>query len=154
MYKVLTPHTHALGDSVPPGSIYRINTGAPLPAGTDAVLMVEDTRLHSTDANEEESEVEALAQVDPGENTRKPGSDVRKGDLAVEKGTIFHGSGGEIGTLAFVGRQTVSSIGHSLVGRNKLTRKPPGPSSCQAGCRRIEHGERTSGHSDATEDRR
>lgn len=107
VYKVLTPHTHALGESVPPGSIYRINTGAPLPAGTDAVLMVEDTRLHSTDANEEESEIEALAQVDPGENTRKPGSDVRKGDLAVEKGTIIHGSGGEIGTLAFVGRQTV-----------------------------------------------
>lgn len=97
---------------MPPGSVYRINTGAPLPVGTDAVLMVEDTRLHSTDANEEESEVEALAQVDPGENTRKPGSDVRKDDLAVEKGTIIHGSGGEIGTLAFVGRQTVSSSEH------------------------------------------
>lgn len=114
VYKVLTPHTHALSTPVPEGHVFRVNTGAPIPAGTDAVLMVEDTRLHTTDAAGEESEVEALAQVAAGENVRKPGSDVRKGDLALERGTIIHAPGGEIGTLAFVGRQTVSSSAEML----------------------------------------
>lgn len=69
--------------------------------------MVEDTRLQSSDANGEELEIEALAQVDPGENVRKPGSDVKKGELALERGTVVHAHGGEIGTVAFVGRQKV-----------------------------------------------
>lgn len=87
--------------------------------------MVEDTRLHSTirttadsqkqnrdqeaeEEEEEEQEVEALAQVDAGENVRKPGSDAKQGDLVLEKGTVVHAHGGEIGTLAFVGRTKVS----------------------------------------------
>ena len=110
VYRVLTPQMHALSTPVPPGHIFRVNTGAPLPVGTDAVLMVEDTRLHSSDAAGEELEVEALAQVDAGENVRKPGSDVRKGELALEKGTVVHAHGGEIGTMAFVGRQKVRVV--------------------------------------------
>jgi len=71
--------------------------------------MVEDTRLHETaaDDDEEELEVEALAQVDKGENVRNPGSDAKQGDLVLEKGTVVHAHGGEIGTLAFVGRTKV-----------------------------------------------
>ena len=74
--------------------------------------MVEDTLLKSTqsDGSDEELEVEALAQVSPGENVRKPGSDVRKGDLVLEKGQILHASGGEIGTLVFVGKTKVRMI--------------------------------------------
>ncbi|KAI0092134.1 MoaB/Mog domain-containing protein [Irpex rosettiformis] len=114
IYKVLTSHTLPAGQPVPPGHVYRINTGAPLPPGTDAVLMVEDTRLHSTsfssnplEADQEENEVDCLAQLDPGENVRTPGSDAKEGDLVLEKGTVLHAHGGEIGTLAFVGRKTV-----------------------------------------------
>lgn len=70
--------------------------------------MVEDTHLHST-TGEEELEVEALAQVDKGENVRKAGSDARAGDLVLEKATVVHAHGGEIGTLAFVGRTKVRS---------------------------------------------
>ena len=93
--------------------------------------MVEDTRLHSTTSSstvssspstssstntsnalstsesEDENEIETLAQVDPGENIRKAGSDAKQGDLVLEKGTVIHSHGGEIGTLAFVGRKTV-----------------------------------------------
>lgn len=75
--------------------------------------MVEDTRLISmiTDANSikdgEENEVETLAQVPVGENVRSPGSDVRQGDLVLQKGEMVRSSGGEIGTLAFVGRKEV-----------------------------------------------
>ena len=74
--------------------------------------MVEDTRVHSTQRSPsgeevEENEIETLAQVPPGENVRDPGSDVRQGDLVLERGTVVRGAGGEIGKLAFVGRTRV-----------------------------------------------
>ena len=86
-----------------------------MPAGADAVIMVEDTRLVSTydngdGTNGEEKEVETLAQVLPGENVRRPGSDVREGDLVLQAGERILSNGGEIGTLAFVGRKHVSMV--------------------------------------------
>ncbi|KAF8897865.1 hypothetical protein BD779DRAFT_1465949 [Infundibulicybe gibba] len=77
---VVTPQTHSISTILPEGKIYRINTGAPLPAGADAVIMVEDTRLVSTflsadGAGGEEKEVLTAAQVPAGENVevyRKP----------------------------------------------------------------------------------
>ncbi|KLO16304.1 hypothetical protein SCHPADRAFT_823382, partial [Schizopora paradoxa] len=109
VYKVLTSVTHKRGSKLPPGSIYRINTGAPLPEGADSVIMVEDTQLVSTapENPDEELEVRTLAQVPAGENVRTPGSDVRYGALVLNKGTLLSGTGGEIGTLAFVGRKEV-----------------------------------------------
>ncbi|KAJ7461926.1 molybdenum cofactor biosynthesis protein [Mycena latifolia] len=108
VYKVLTSQMHRVSAPLPAGSVYRINTGGPLPAGTDAVIMVEDTRLVSTfEEDAEEREVECLAQVPAGENVRAPGSDVRNGDLVLQKGDVVRSEGGEIGTLAFVGRKEV-----------------------------------------------
>ncbi|OBZ70254.1 Molybdenum cofactor synthesis protein cinnamon [Grifola frondosa] len=112
VYKVVTSQTHSLADTLPADTIYRINTGGPLPAGADAVIMVEDTRLHSTIKSPqgedlEENEVETLVSVPKGDNVRNPGSDVQKGDLVLEKGHIINSAGGEIGTLAFVGRTKV-----------------------------------------------
>jgi gephyrin len=106
-YKVLTSATHALGTPLPEGSIYRINTGAPLPIGADAIIMVEDTELAQTDEDGEEAEVTTRAQVDKGENLRAPGSDIRKGTQVLGKGDVVRSGGGELGTLAFVGRPTV-----------------------------------------------
>ncbi len=51
-YKVVTLKTlqqRALAD----GEIFRINTGQGLPAGTDAVVMVEDTELLESSDGEE-----------------------------------------------------------------------------------------------------
>ncbi|EJF62323.1 molybdenum cofactor biosynthesis protein [Dichomitus squalens LYAD-421 SS1] len=112
IYRVLTSRNHLLSIPVPPGAVFRVNTGGPLPAGTDAVIMVEDTRVYSTQRSPtgeevEENEIETLAQVSRGENVRDPGSDVRQGDLVLERGTVVNSSGGEIGTLAFVGRTRV-----------------------------------------------
>ncbi|KIK96138.1 hypothetical protein PAXRUDRAFT_32580 [Paxillus rubicundulus Ve08.2h10] len=112
VYDVLTSKTHSLTETVPEGSIFRINTGGPLPAGTDTVIMVEDTELVSTikDANGndiEEKQVKTLVQVPKEENIRLPGSDVRAGDLALQKDEVITTLGGEIGTLAFVGRKEV-----------------------------------------------
>ena len=114
VYKVLTSKTHAVSDVLPAGSIFRINTGGPLPAGTDTVIMVEDTELVSTvkendGRDTEEKEVKTLAQVPPGDNVREPGSDVCKGDLVLQRGEVITSLGGEVGTLAFVGRKEVGS---------------------------------------------
>jgi gephyrin len=110
-YKVLTPKTHNLSTPIPKGHIFRINTGGPLPAGADTVIMVEDTQLVSTikdsDGMDEEDVVRTLAKIPPQENVRAPGSDVRNGDLVLEKGEVISAVGGEIGTLAFVGRKEV-----------------------------------------------
>jgi gephyrin len=76
------------------------------------VIMVEDTCLSATvkDAEGrdiEEKEVETLVQMPSGENVRAPGSDVKQGDLVLQRGGIIRSAGGEIGTLAFVGRKEV-----------------------------------------------
>jgi gephyrin len=112
IYQVLTSATHKTADELPEGKIYRINTGGPLPAGTDTVIMVEDTKLTRSVKDEhgldvEELEVETLVSVPPGENVRQPGSDVKKGELALQKGDLLRSTGGEIGTLAFVGHSEV-----------------------------------------------
>ncbi|KWU41131.1 molybdenum cofactor biosynthesis protein, partial [Rhodotorula sp. JG-1b] len=105
VYKVVTEFPTA---ELAPGYVYRINTGAPLPPGTDACIMVEDTEVFSRDEGTgEETEVKLLAQVEVGENVRKEGSDVRVGEKVLEKGDVLSGVGGEIGTLAFVGKRSV-----------------------------------------------
>jgi gephyrin len=107
VYKVVTPRNHSLSTPLPDGFIYRINTGAPLPAGADTVIMVEDTRVVSTHDDGEEKEVETLLQVPPQQDVRTPGSDVQKGDLVLRRGDLISARGGEIGLLAFVGRKNV-----------------------------------------------
>lgn len=113
-YPVLTSQTYAraagggiLDKSLPEGYIYRINTGGPLPPGANAVIMVEDTELVSTTPDGEEKEVRLLTSVEPGENVRNPGSDARKGDLILAHGSKITGVGGELGSLAFIGRKEV-----------------------------------------------
>jgi gephyrin len=119
VYTVLTPSTHNLSSFLPTDRIYRINTGAPLPDGTDAVIMVEDTRVASTTKDDkgrdvEEATVETLAHVEKGENVRAPGSDARKGEVVLERGEVVGSVGGEVGTLAFVGRKSVSLFPQSI----------------------------------------
>lgn len=52
------------------GYCMRINTGAPLPPGADAVVQVEDTRLECSDKNGEELEVYILSDPTPGQDIR------------------------------------------------------------------------------------
>ncbi|KAE8244778.1 hypothetical protein A4X13_0g6275 [Tilletia indica] len=121
-YKVITASTlarrareGAAGASMPRhGEVYRINTGQGLPLGTDAVVMVEDTILveaalasSATSPAGEERRIRILAQIDVGENVRPKGSDVSRGTVVLQKGTTLGALGGEIGTLAFVGRKEV-----------------------------------------------
>ena len=110
VYKVLTEN---LTGPLPQSIVFRVNTGGPIPPGADAVIMVEDTVIKSTHKDErggdlEEAEIETLAQIPKGENIRLPGSDVKVGDLVFSKDTILDGLGGDVGTLAFVGKKEVS----------------------------------------------
>jgi gephyrin len=100
------------------GDIARITTGAPLPPGADAVVMVEDTVLKSqTDDGKEEKEIEILTdEIKAGENVREVGSDVKEGDIILQKGEGITVVGGEFGLLASVGAQEVSVYKRPVVG--------------------------------------
>jgi gephyrin len=100
------------------GEIARITTGAPLPPGADAVVMVEDTVLKSrTDDGKEEKEIEILtSDIKTGENVREVGSDVKEGDIILKKGEGITVVGGEFGLLASVGTQEVSIYKRPVVG--------------------------------------
>src|SRR6202040_509433 len=65
---------------IDPGACAEIATGAPLPGGADAVVMVEET------AAADETLVEILAEVSPGENIGRRGADITAGDLVVRRG--------------------------------------------------------------------
>ena len=113
--------SHATPGEIPPlkeGEIVRITTGAPLPPGANAVVMVEDTILRTlTDDGKEEKEVEILTdKVKPGENIREVGSDIMFGEVVLREGCEITASGGELGLLASVGRREVLVYKQPTVG--------------------------------------
>lgn len=98
--------SHAAPGEIPPlqaGQVTRITTGAPLPPGATSVVMVEDTVLKSmTEDGSEEKEVEILTdEIQPDENVREIGSDIKAGEVILRKGEKL--GPGEIGLLASVG---------------------------------------------------
>ena len=99
-------------------NVARITTGAPLPGGADAVVMVEDTVVASTTLDErEELSVEILTgDVKMGENVREVGSDVKAGDMIIRKGDGISAIGGEFGLLASVGLKEVQVYHKQIVG--------------------------------------
>ena len=98
--------------------IARITTGAPLPPGASAVVMVEDTVVKKmTDDGKDERDVEILTNgVVENENVREVGSDTEKGDVVLKKGEEVTAVGGELGLLASVGRSQVSVYRKPIVG--------------------------------------
>src|SRR5438552_633479 len=67
---------------VSPGEAIRIFTGAPMPAGADAVVMQEDVTRDG-------SEIVINADVDPGDFVRKRGCDLTEGQKIVAKGELI-----------------------------------------------------------------
>ena len=72
-----------------------IATGAPMPEGADAVVMVEYT-------DRKGNEVTVLSAVAKGENVMKAGADMKKGETILKKGLLLGPR--EIGVLAALGR--------------------------------------------------
>lgn len=84
-----------------PGTCVRIFTGSPLPRGTDAVVMQEDTRV----APERPEEVLILEGVKPWENVRFRGEDVKAGATLVRAGEKM--TAGRLALLAAAGASPI-----------------------------------------------
>jgi molybdopterin molybdotransferase len=76
------------------GTAMRIMTGAPVPAGADTVIRVEDT-------DRGEQAVQFTDLRDLKKNIRLKGSELRKGEIAVYSGTVIGPA--QMGVLASVG---------------------------------------------------
>ncbi len=90
------------------GECVRIMTGAVIPSGSDAVVMVEDTRMLDGDT------VRIEATADAGAHIRRSGEDLRAGDTALAAGTLLHPA--HVGLLATVGCATVEVHRRPVVG--------------------------------------
>lgn len=82
--------------TVGPGQALRIMTGAPMPDGADAVVMVERTEQGPTPGT-----VRIEGPVEEGTSVRRAGSDVDLGDVVVSPGTVL--TPGLLGVLASLG---------------------------------------------------
>ena len=85
--------------SLTKGTAIRIMTGAPLPQGADAVVMLEVTE-------EKGEELKVFAEVIKGENVRRKGEDVKRGEIVLRKRKEIRSS--EIGMLAGLGIETIT----------------------------------------------
>jgi molybdopterin molybdotransferase len=120
-----TPVRDAIGDQsagyvedirVTPGTAVRVTTGAPVPAGADAVIMVEFTERQG-------DRVQIKSAIEPGSNIRPIGQDMAEGQLVLAAGVPLGAP--EIGLLAMIGytqvhvypapRVSVMSTGDELV---------------------------------------
>jgi molybdopterin molybdotransferase len=72
--------TGAVPDAITPGTTMRIFTGAPLPAGADAVVMQEKVSRDGDTASFE-------AAPKPGQHVRRRGEDIGAGAVAIDRGT-------------------------------------------------------------------
>ena len=80
------------------GYCVQIMTGAPIPEGSDCVVMKED-------AIKEGKDVLIFRECKQGENVRYKGEDIKKGDIVIKKGKkIFPG---DIGVMASIGRSEI-----------------------------------------------
>jgi molybdopterin molybdotransferase len=87
--------------SLAPGQSMRIMTGAPVPRGADAVVMVE-----LTDGGL--AKVAIRQEVAPGQHVRDVGEDVRTGDVVLPAGVLLGAR--QIGLLAAVGVDRVHVV--------------------------------------------
>jgi molybdenum cofactor synthesis domain-containing protein len=91
-----------------PGTCAEIATGAPMPVGADAVVMVEDTRQPA------HSIIEVLSAVSSGRNVSRLGADISPGDLVVRRAEVLSPS--RLGAIAAVGEAEVDVYAKPRVG--------------------------------------
>jgi molybdenum cofactor synthesis domain-containing protein len=94
---------HVFTGQMPVGSVgaaqcMEVATGAPMPAGADAVVMVEETDADGSD-------VRVFAAAQPGQNIGRQGADIQQGQTVLQRGTPLNAS--RIGAIAALGITTV-----------------------------------------------
>ena len=77
------------------GECTEIATGAPMPPGADAVIMVEETDPETSGG------VRVFATVSPGQNIGRQGADIRSGQTVLRAGDVLNAS--RVGALAALG---------------------------------------------------
>ena len=80
------------------GECLEISTGAPMPEGADAVIMVEETER-------EDGRVTIFAEVQPRQHVGQRGADIPAGHVVVSSGETINSS--RLGALAAVGHSQV-----------------------------------------------
>ncbi len=76
------------------GECTEIATGAPMPRGADAVVMVEQTAADDT-------RIRMFAAAEPGQNIGRQGADIRNGQTVMRPGEVLNAS--RVGALAALG---------------------------------------------------
>ena len=82
------------------GECIEVATGAPMPSGADAVVMVEDTE------SDEGGMVRVRAVAQPRQNIGRQGADIQRGQTVLRAGTLLNAS--RVGALAALGRTEVT----------------------------------------------
>ena len=85
--------------SVGPGQCIEVATGAPLPSGADAVVIVEDTESGGGEA------IRMFAPVQPNQNIGRQGADISRGQTVLRAGAFLNAS--RAGALSALGLTTV-----------------------------------------------
>ncbi len=92
--------------ALPEGQASSIMTGAPLPAGADTVVPIEDADVQGGSVSVREVETQ-------GQYVRAAGGDMAPGDLLVTRGSVLRPQ--EIAVAAAVGRSTVTTYARPRV---------------------------------------
>ena len=96
----------APGHHLAPGCCAGIATGAPLPDGADAVVMIEQTTRDG-------DLVRIRVAARPGQNIGRRGSDVRAGQRVLTEGTLL--TPGRLGVIAALGLPQATVYALSLI---------------------------------------
>jgi molybdopterin molybdotransferase len=90
--------------TVGPGQCAEVATGAPMPPGADAVVMVEETSKTGTGTGDE-ADIRIHAAAAEGQNIGRQGADIASGQEVLTPGTRLNAS--RIGAIAALGHSTV-----------------------------------------------
>jgi len=124
------PAGRVMAGAVTPGDAVRIMTGACIPRGADAVVIVEDT-------DSQGNEVSIYREARLGANIRRAGEDVKRGQIVLRKGTrIWPAQMGMLASLGVVDvpvyrrpRLAIVTTGDELVDADER----PGPGQIRNG---------------------
>ena len=102
------PAGHAPTVPVGPGEAVRIMTGAPIPEGADAIVMVERTQRDGANG------VLVQQAAKAGDHLRAVGGDVQAGDRVFEPGTVLGPA--HLGVISSLGPSAVLAVPKARVG--------------------------------------
>ncbi len=89
-----------------PGHCTLVMTGAPLPEGAAAVVMIEKSRTL------DDGRIELSGPINPGQNRLEQGGELRSRELVFKKHTLLKPA--HIGVLASIGRLTGATVQRAL----------------------------------------